>query len=298
MPDDQVCWVSVYGGAATPHPELHMAPLDVSRPIREAFLDPKDTVVFTSATLATEGSFDYVRGRLGVQGADELAVGSPFDYERAALLILPTDVPEPNDPGYGSRAADAIADMAEALGGRTLVLFTSHAQLRFVSGAIRTRMERARVTVLAQGVDGSRTRLLQRFRGSERALLLGTSSFWEGIDVPGDALSALVIARLPFPVPVDPVFAARSEQFDAPFTEYAVPQAVLRFKQGFGRLIRSRTDRGVVLVLDRRIVSKFYGAAFVNSIPACTVRKAPLGAAADMARQWLSVDHPSPTAVG
>jgi DNA polymerase-3 subunit epsilon/ATP-dependent DNA helicase DinG len=151
-------------------------------------------------------------------------------------------------------------------------------------------MERAQISLLAQGVDGSRTRLLQRFRSAERALLLGTASFWEGVDIPGEALSALIIGRLPFAVPVDPVFAARSEQFEAPFLEYALPQAVLRFKQGFGRLIRTKNDRGVVLVLDGRIVSKLYGSSFVNSLPTCTVKRAPVGTAAALAREWLAGD--------
>jgi DNA polymerase-3 subunit epsilon/ATP-dependent DNA helicase DinG len=290
-PEDMVCWAScntsLGGGAST---ELHMVPLDVAQAMRDAFFEQKDAVVLTSATLTTEGSFDYMRQRLGAFEADELAVGSPFDYERGVLLVLPSDMPDPASPTYASRAADAVAEMAEALGGRTLALFTSYAQLRSVHGTIRARMERAQISLLAQGVDGSRTRLLQRFRSAERALLLGTASFWEGVDIPGEALSALIIGRLPFAVPVDPVFAARSEQFEAPFLEYALPQAVLRFKQGFGRLIRTKNDRGVVLVLDGRIVSKLYGSSFVNSLPTCTVKRAPVGTAAALAREWLAGD--------
>jgi DNA polymerase-3 subunit epsilon/ATP-dependent DNA helicase DinG len=128
---------------------------------------------------------------------------------------------------------------------------------------------------------------LQRFKETDRALLLGTASFWEGVDVVGEALSALVIARLPFAVPTDPVFAARSEEFDEPFRQYAVPQAILRFKQGFGRLIRSNTDRGVVVVLDRRILSKSYGASFLGSLPACSVRRAPIAAAGEAVQEWI-----------
>jgi len=282
---DTVSWITM--GALASGPVLHLAPLDVANQLRMWLLDTKSTVVMTSATLSTEGSFDYIKQRLGAEDARELALGSPFDYATAALLFLPTDMPEPNQPGYTKRAAEAVADVAEALGGRTLALFTSSAQLRVTHEAIKQRMERANVVLMSQGIDGSRTRLLQRFKDTERALLLGTASFWEGVDVVGEALSALVIARLPFAVPTDPVFAARSEEFDEPFRQYAVPQAILRFKQGFGRLIRSKTDRGVVVVLDRRILSKSYGASFLGSLPACSMRRAPMAAVGDAVRDWL-----------
>ncbi|MPZ15940.1 MAG: exonuclease, partial [Chloroflexi bacterium] len=282
---DSVCWASELNGVVT----LHLAPLDVAPHIRRWLLDPKTTVVFTSATLSTEGSFEYVRDRLGVDDAEELALGSPFDYRRAALLFVPTDLPEPTQPGYARPAAEAIADVAEAMGGRTLALFTSYAQLRTTRDMIRDRMERAEIVLMSQGIDGSRTRLLQRFKDTERALLLGTASFWEGVDVVGGALSALLIARLPFAVPTDPVFAARSEQFEDPFHQYTVPQAILRLKQGFGRLIRSKTDRGIVVILDRRIVTKTYGPAFLNSLPPCTLRVAPVATAGPAASDWVTM---------
>ena len=190
---ESVCWATVSVlGSGTPAPVLDLAPLDVSAQIRSWLLDAKQTVVLTSATLSTEGSFDFIKQRLGAEDARELALGSPFDYATAALLFLPTDMPEPNQPGYVRRAADAIADVAEAMGGRTLALFTSNAQLRATHDAIRPRMDKAHVVLMSQGIDGSRTRLLQRFKDSDRALLLGTASFWEGVDVVGDALSALV----------------------------------------------------------------------------------------------------------
>jgi predicted DnaQ family exonuclease/DinG family helicase len=249
---DAVCWVTQPATAPpgfgvlelsgqSPPPTLHFAPLDVAPSLKSWLLDAKATTVFTSATLTTDGSFEYIRERLGATEIKELALGSPFDYERAALLLLPNDIPEPNQPGYARKCAEAIVDVAEALGGRTLVLFTSYAQLRATHEMIKERIDRAQIALMSQGVDGSRTRLLQRFKTTERALLLGTASFWEGVDVVGEALSALVIARLPFAVPSDPIFAARSEQFDDPFRQYAVPQSILRFKQGFGRLIRSVT---------------------------------------------------------
>jgi len=288
---ETVSWVRM--GAVSSGPVLHLAPLDVAPQLRSWLLETKSTVVLTSATLSTDGSFDYIKQRLGAEDARELALGSPFDYGTAALLFLPTDMPEPNQPGYTKRAAEAIADIAEALGGRTLALFTSTAQLRVTHETIKQRMGRTHVVLMSQGIDGSRTRLLQRVKNTERALLLGTASFWEGVDVVGEGLSALVIARLPFAVPTDPVFAARSEEFDDPFRQYAVPQAVLRFKQGFGRLIRSKTDRGVVVVLDRRIISKSYGGSFLGSLPACSVRRARIEGVGDAVRDWLGVTAPS-----
>jgi DNA polymerase-3 subunit epsilon/ATP-dependent DNA helicase DinG len=197
------------------------------------------------------------------------------------------DIPEPSQPGYTRRAAEVIGDVADAIGGRTMALFTSHAQLRTTHELLRERMDQAQIVLMGQGIDGPRNRLLQRFKVADRALLLGTASFWEGVDVVGDALSALIIARLPFAVPTDPIFAARSEQFSEPFKQYAVPQSILRFKQGFGRLIRSQSDRGAVIVLDRRILSKSYGTAFLNSLPACTVRPVATASIGMLVAEWL-----------
>jgi DNA polymerase-3 subunit epsilon/ATP-dependent DNA helicase DinG len=149
-------------------------------------------------------------------------------------------------------------------------------------------MEEQGLLLLAHGLDGSRRKLLQAFQGSSRTVLMGTSSFWEGIDVVGPALSCLVIVKLPFSVPSDPIFAARSEGFDEPFRQYSVPQTILKFKQGFGRLIRTRSDRGVVAILDSRIGSKFYGPAFVQSLPACTTRYGAASEAGEAARNWLA----------
>ena len=152
-----------------------------------------------------------------------------------------------------------------------MVLFTSHSALQSTYRAIKRTLEARNILVLGQRIDGSPRQLIDRLKANPRTIILGTNSFWEGVDIVGDALSLLVITKLPFPVPSDPVFAARSEQFDQPFDQYAVPQAILRFKQGFGRLIRSAEDRGACVVLDRRIVSRRYGDAFMNSLPSCEV---------------------------
>jgi DNA polymerase-3 subunit epsilon/ATP-dependent DNA helicase DinG len=160
--------------------------------------------------------------------------------------------------------------------------------LRATHQALRDPLRALGITVLGQGIDeSSRTRLLSRFRGGSRAVLFGTNAFWEGIDVVGEALSCVIVARLPFAVPTDPVYAARAEQFDDPFMQYAVPQAVLRLKQGFGRLIRSRTDRGTVVVVDRRLVTRFYGQVFVRSLPDCSVMQGPVGRTGAEVQNWL-----------
>ncbi|MCC6629479.1 MAG: exonuclease [Chloroflexi bacterium] len=266
---------------------LHAAPLRVADTLAAGLFADKDTLVLTSATLTASGSFAYVRERLGLPDADELRLESPFDFQSAALLFLADDMPEPNRPGYQRRLEQTLIAQGQATQGRTLVLFTSHSSLRTTYAAIKTPLEARGILVLGQRIDGSPRQLLDRLRANPATVVLGTASFWEGVDVVGDALSVLVIAKLPFRVPTDPVFAARSELFENPFAEYAVPQTILTFKQGFGRLIRSRTDRGVVAVLDRRLLSKSYGAAFLQSLPTCTVRQAAADQLPAAARAWL-----------
>ena len=269
--------------------KLHDAPLHVGPLLEAKLFAAKETVVLASATLSIDGSFDYVKQRVGLDAApvDQLQLDSPFDYERSTLLYLPTDMPEPNDRAYQRALEDALIELATATGGRMLALFTSNSALRQTYRAIQEPLEEQEIVVLGQGLDGSRRSLLQRFKEHPRAVLLGTSSFWEGVDIVGDALSVLVITKLPFAVPSDPVFAARSELFDDAFTNYAVPQSILKFKQGFGRLIRSREDRGVVAVLDRRLLTKRYGKLFLGSLPQCTTQQGPLQNLPLAAARWL-----------
>jgi DNA polymerase-3 subunit epsilon/ATP-dependent DNA helicase DinG len=221
--------------------------------------------------------------------ADAVALGAPFDYRRAALLYVPYDLPDPTQPGYQPLVEQILVQTIARVGGRTLVLFTSRAHLRATYAAVRQRLAAEGITLLGQGIDEtSRTRLLEAFRRGSRVALFGTSSFWEGVDVVGQALSCVILARLPFAVPTDPVYAARAEQFEDPFGQYAVPQAVLRFKQGFGRLIRSRSDHGAVVVLDRRIATRNYGAVFLRSLPGCTARQGPASRTARVVAEWLA----------
>jgi predicted DnaQ family exonuclease/DinG family helicase len=281
-----IYWASV--SAEDQQVALHAAPLHVAGELESRLYVDKECLILTSATLATGSDFDYLRERLGLWSADELLIGSPFDFESAALLYIPTDIPEPGQSYYQRSVEQTLGALASATRGRTIVLFTSYSQLRSVYRAISEPLGDEGIAVLGQGIDGSRHNLLSNLKANPETVILGTRSYWEGIDVVGEALSCLVIARLPFPVPDDPIFAARSETFDDPFNQYAVPQAVLRFRQGFGRLIRSKTDRGVVVILDKRVLTKFYGSAFLESIPKCTVRQGPTGDLPRLAAQWIA----------
>ena len=289
-PDEQmVYWLGRAAGPLT----LNGAPLEVGSRLREELFAEKKAVVLTSATLAVRGEFAHVRDRLGIDDTAELCLGSPFDYRSAALLALPTDVPEPSMRGYAEAVADIVAELAGEAGGRTLALFTSHAGVRGAAAALRRVLPAQGIPVLAQGVDGTPQQLIARFQEDPKAVLLGTASFWEGVDIANNAMKVLVVARLPFNVPSEPVFAARSGLYEQPFMQYVLPQAVLRFRQGFGRLIRSKSDHGVVVVLDSRITSKSYGRSFLSSVPPATVARGTLAEVMVDVREWLGVGAPA-----
>jgi len=284
---EMVYWVEIQpsGKSLT----LQSAPLHIGSLMERHLWYGKTSVIITSATLTTGGEFDYLRARLNAHDADQLALGSPYDYENNTLLYLVNDIPEPNDPAYQKAVERGLVNLCRATGGRALVLFTAYNQLRNTSQAIAPVLNRAGITVLEQGEGASRHALLEAFRSSEQAVLLGTRSFWEGVDVPGDALSVLVITKLPFAVPSDPIVAARAETFEDPFNQFQLPEAILQFRQGFGRLIRSQSDRGVVAVFDKRLLSKQYGRQFIDSLPACTRRAGPLADLPREAARWLNL---------
>ncbi len=269
---------------------LQAAPLHIGPLMQEYLWHQKLSVILTSATLTAAGEFDYIRSRLYSEDAYEIALGSPFDYENATLLYIPDNIPEPGDR-YGHQRAieQTLIQLCRATGGRTLVLFTSYAQLKQTSRAIGPTLADAGIIIYQQGEGASPHALLESFKSAEQAVLLGTRAFWEGVDVPGEALSVLVIVKLPFDVPSDPIIAARSETFDDPFHQYALPEAILRFRQGFGRLIRSETDRGVVVILDKRVLTKRYGPLFINSLPECTKRSGSSQNLAREATSWLNI---------
>jgi ATP-dependent DNA helicase DinG len=250
---------------------LRASPVDVSRIVRDALFDRMRTVVLTSATLAVDGSFAYVKGRLGIREAEELLVPSEFDYGRQALLYLPRRVPSPRAPSFADAAAREVIEIVRRSRGRAFVLFTSYSVLRRVQPLVEMALP---YPILVQGT-APRTELIDRFRTTPHAVLLATSSFWQGVDVVGDALSCVIIDRLPFASPADPVTAARIDAINAQggdaFADYQVPLAILALQQGLGRLIRHRTDRGVLAVLDPRIRTMGYGRRFLASLPPAPV---------------------------
>ncbi|RPI91313.1 MAG: hypothetical protein EHM40_16120, partial [Chloroflexi bacterium] len=268
---------------------LNAAPLSVGPLVEKYLWHEKRAVILTSATLTAHGEFQYLRNTLGADEADEMQLGSPYDYENAALLYITNDIPEPNANGYQQMLDKTLIATAKATSGRMLVLFTSYAALKKTAQAITGPLAREDIFVYEQGDGASPNALLESFKATDRAVLLGTRSFWEGVDVPGDSLSIVVLTKLPFDVPTDPLIAARSETYEDSFQQYYLPEAILKFRQGFGRLIRTASDRGVVAILDRRVLTKQYGRLFIESLPRCTARKGPAASLASQAAQWLGM---------
>ncbi len=281
--DERIDWLSLERDS---NMVFNSAPLDVGPTLRTGLFDQKDCVVLSSATLTAQGSFEFIRHRLGLESAEELRVGSPFDYKKSTLLAVPADIPPPNARGYRDVVERCIGEIVRDAGGHTMALFTSHAALRAARQTLIRTVEDSGITVLAQGVDGPPHRLMRRFAENPNSVLLGTSSFWEGVDLPSGVMTVLILARLPFNVPTEPVFAARSEQYEDPFQEFSVPQAVLRFRQGFGRLIRNAQDRGAVVVLDRRVLNGYYGRHFLDALPECTRNIGPLASIIESVKRW------------
>jgi ATP-dependent DNA helicase DinG len=261
--DGHVCFVETRGRGVF----LRATPIDVSARLKELLFDPVRAAVLTSATLAVDGGFAYLKSRLGLEPTEEVMLASPFDYQEQAILYVPRGMPEPSAPSFVDRAADEIARILAVSRGRAFVLFTSYANMNAVAERIASRVE---YPLLMQG-EAPKPVLLETFRRTPGAVLLATASFWQGVDVAGEQLSCVIIDKLPFASPADPVVQARIERIrnrgGNPFQEYQVPVAILMLKQGLGRLIRASTDRGILAVLDSRLVERPYGRRFLESLP-------------------------------
>lgn len=294
---EYVKWIEAEAYGAKNAVYLYSEPIDMSNLLNKDFFDIKDSVILTSATLTMRNSFSFIEKRLGLpqERLIKERIESPFSYNDQVQLLVPNDFP---DIKYGQQddyiysVTEAILSLAEVTGGRMLVLFTSYDMLRRTYYLLKDTIETGQFTLIAQGISsGSRSRLKKNFQTFERSILLGTSSFWEGIDIPGEDLSCLVIARLPFEPPSHPVYEAKSAKLKSdgknPFFDLALPNAVLRFKQGFGRLIRSTHDRGIVFVCDARIVKARYGSFFTKSIPEVPLTFDSTKTLVDTAKKWF-----------
>ena len=276
QPDpDYIYWIDTSNWGRTPRIILNATPVNVSQMLQESLFETKESVVMTSATLSTNQTFDYFKSRIGIVDCQEQLVQSPFNFKEQVELHIPRSMPEPNSSEFVPAAIKEIKHYLKLTHGKAFVLFTSYRMMDEVYDEVAPYLAEIGIDTFKQGGDLSRSDMLQAFREDTDSVLFGTSSFWEGVDVRGEALSSVVITRLPFEVPTHPVLEARvkriKEKGGNEFMEFSLPEAILRLKQGFGRLIRTQTDQGIVVILDSRIRTRRYGKLFIDSLPQCNI---------------------------
>ena len=291
-----IAWASIIPGKEPYNLLLQAAPVNIGELLQENLFASRQSVILTSATLTVNHTFDYIKQRLGIdRNAEQRFIfhelGSPYNYKKAMLCTIPDDLSFAAEKEYILNLAEFLSDVFTYMQGRTLVLFTSYNMMERTYRIARELAGDHGINILCQGTHGSRRSLVSRFKSTKRTVLFGTSSFWEGVDIQGEALSCVVIVKLPFAVPTDPIVQARAEhvtQNDGnAFMDYSLPQAVIKFKQGVGRLIRSHRDRGIVMIIDERVFTKQYGKIFLKSLPDCDIVKASRVRILERIGQWM-----------
>jgi DNA polymerase-3 subunit epsilon/ATP-dependent DNA helicase DinG len=237
--------------------------------------------------MTTDNNFDYIKGRLGLTDAEELILGTPFELESAIQVVVPEDMPTPDQSNYDKAVADLISNISKKASGGVLVLFTSHGAIRKAYNQVKIELKELNINLMAQGIDGPPDRLISMVKQTPRSVIFGAASFWEGVDLPGELLKVLIIPRLPFAVPSDPIVAARSETYQSSFMEYTLPASILRFRQGIGRLVRTSSDSGIVVILDSRVINRRYGSMYLDSLPTTNLVTPQIQSVPEVISNWF-----------